>query len=65
VAASRCEVLRLDGDLYESTISALHFLYPLLAIGGAVIVDDFTGWYGCRSAVLDYREARASSASNI
>ena len=47
-------ILRVDGDLYESTIQALHSLYPALAVGGHVIVDDFTDWVG-RRAVRHFR----------
>src|SRR5262249_48778679 len=36
-------VLRLDGDLYESTMEALSHLYDRVSVGGYVIVDD----YGC------------------
>jgi len=50
-------VLRLDGDLYESTIDALSALYPKLSIGGYVIVDDYGAWEPCRRAVDDYRSA--------
>ena len=34
-------VIRLDGDLYESTINVLENLYPNLSPGGYVIVDDY------------------------
>jgi O-methyltransferase len=47
-------VIRLDGDLYESTIQALDALYPELSKGGFVIVDDYN-LAPCRSAVTDYR----------
>jgi len=50
-------ILRLDGDLYQSTLESLHYLYPLLSVGGHVVVDDFTDWDGCRNAVMDYRHA--------
>jgi O-methyltransferase len=50
-------VLRLDGDLYQSTIDALEALYPKLSVGGYVIVDDYGGWEPCRKAVDDYRAA--------
>lgn len=53
----RLAVLRLDGDLYESTIDALDALYPLLSVGGYVIVDDYGAWEPCRRAVDDYRAA--------
>ena len=55
-------VLRLDGDLYESTIVALEALYPKLSIGGYCIVDDYGArlpGFGdrnpAREAVDDYR----------
>jgi O-methyltransferase len=48
-------LLRLDGDLYESTWLALQYLYPKLSPGGFVIVDDFGVSAGCRQAVADYR----------
>jgi hypothetical protein len=50
-------VLRLDGDLYESTMDALRALYPKLSVGGYVIVDDYGGIDACRQAVGDYRRA--------
>ena len=46
--------LRLDGDLYESTIVALDALYPKLSPGGYVIVDDYA-LPMCRQAVDDFR----------
>ena len=54
----RVSVLRLDGDLYESTIVALRSLYPKLSTGGYVIVDDFA-LQGCREAVQDFRSENA------
>lgn len=48
-------VLRLDGDLYESTMDALVHLEPKVSPGGFVIVDDHGGWEPCRQAVSDYR----------
>ncbi|MGH9127857.1 MAG: TylF/MycF family methyltransferase [Acidimicrobiales bacterium] len=50
-------VLRLDGDLYESTMVALESLYPKLSVGGYLIVDDYGAMESCRSAVHDYRSA--------
>jgi O-methyltransferase len=47
-------VLRLDGDMYESTFDALTHLYPKLSPGGYAIIDDYA-IPGCRSAVEDYR----------
>jgi O-methyltransferase len=50
-------VIRLDGDLYESTIDALENLYGGLAVGGWLIVDDYE-IEACRQAVTDFRAAR-------
>jgi len=47
-------VLRLDGDLYESTLIALRSLYPKVSKGGYVIVDDYD-LETCRRAVDDFR----------
>ncbi|WP_045215354.1 TylF/MycF family methyltransferase [Desulfonatronovibrio magnus] len=48
-------VLRLDGDLYESTVNALDNLYPKLTPGGFLIVDDYGAVEACSQAVHDYR----------
>jgi O-methyltransferase len=54
-------ILRLDGDLYESTIQALNALYPRLSIGGFCIIDDYHAIDACRKAVTDYRQQREIS----
>ena len=51
-------VLRLDGDMYESTIDGLTHLYHKVSDGGFVIVDDFGAVRGCQQAVVDFRTAR-------
>lgn len=51
-------LIRLDGDMYESTIVALQSLYPKLSPGGFVIVDDYA-LRGCKAAVDDFRKAQA------
>jgi hypothetical protein len=51
-------VLRLDGDLYESTMDAIVPLYPKLSPGGFVIVDDYN-LAMCRNAIEDYRRQHA------
>jgi O-methyltransferase len=50
-------VIRLDGDMYQSTFEALVNLYPGLSLGGFVIIDDFGALPVCRQAVLDFRQA--------
>ena len=49
-------LMRLDGDLYESTFDALTHLYPKLSPGGFIIIDDMC-LEGCVQAVADYRKA--------
>lgn len=48
-------LLRLDADMYESTIQALTSLYPKLARGGYVIIDDYNALPNCKAAVHDFR----------
>ncbi len=51
----RLAVLRLDGDLYESTLDTLTPLYPKVSLGGYVIADDYVSISESRAAVDDYR----------
>jgi O-methyltransferase len=53
----RLAILRLDGDLYESTFDALSALYDKVSPGGFVIVDDFGVFPCCRQAVEEFRTA--------
>jgi O-methyltransferase len=53
----RLAVLRLDGDMYGSTMEALEALYPRLSPGGYVIVDDYGAIAQCKEAVTDFRAA--------
>jgi O-methyltransferase len=51
-------VLRLDGDLYESTWQAIEALYPKLSPGGFCIIDDYGALIDqCQRAIHDYRDA--------
>jgi O-methyltransferase len=51
---SALAVLRLDGDLYESTYVALRHLYDKVVTGGFIIVDDYNCYASCRQAVTDF-----------
>lgn len=44
----------LDGDWYESTMTCLVRLAPLLSPGGRIVLDDYYAWSGCRRAVDEY-----------
>jgi O-methyltransferase len=56
---TQLSLLRLDGDMYESTIDVLLHLYPKLSIGGYCIIDDWGAVPACRKAVEDYRKVLA------
>ena len=47
-------MIRLDGDMYESTMDGLRALYPGLSAGGYIIIDDYA-LEPCRMAVTAYR----------
>jgi hypothetical protein len=51
-------LMRLDGDLYESTMDAITALYDKLSPGGYVIVDDYNDFAPCRRAITEFRESR-------
>jgi hypothetical protein len=53
-APAQISILRLDTDWYESTLHELRHLYPRLARGGVLIIDDYGSWAGCRKAVDEY-----------
>ena len=55
-APSDCfSVIRLDGDMCESTMDGLVHLYPKLSPGGYCIIDDYSALDRCKEAVHDYR----------
>jgi O-methyltransferase len=56
VADQSWAVIRVDGDMYESTMDVLRNLYPRLSPGGYLIVDDYA-IEPCRKAVDDFRQA--------
>ena len=51
----RLAIIRLDGDMYSSTMDVLENLYPKLSPGGYAIVDDYHAVPACKQAVQDYR----------
>jgi len=56
---ARFALIRLDGDMYESTMDALVNLYDRLSVGGFVLIDDYGALAGCRRAVHDFLDAQA------
>ena len=57
LAGRQWSIVRLDGDTYEATRLALACLYPGLAVGGHLILDDYGSFEGCRRAVDEFRLA--------
>jgi O-methyltransferase len=49
-------LLRLDGDLYESTMDALNPLYGKVSQGGFIIVDDYFSCPPCMLAINEFRQ---------
>jgi O-methyltransferase len=61
----RLSVLRLDGDLYESTMDALNPLYAKVSPGGFIIVDDYFSCPPCQKAVDTFRNMHGITDSYI
>ncbi|MDR5172939.1 sulfotransferase family 2 domain-containing protein [Methylobacillus flagellatus] len=53
-AIDQLALIRLDGDMYESTMDALTTLYPKLSQNGYIIIDDYHVVPACKAAVTDY-----------
>jgi O-methyltransferase len=50
-------ILRVDADLYESTMDALRNLYSALSVGGYAIFDDYQNLPDCRRAIDEFRRS--------
>lgn len=61
----RIALLRLDGDLYESTMDTLAALYDRVVPGGVVIVDDYGALKACRDAVADFFAGRGEALPEL
>jgi O-methyltransferase len=55
VAHEQWALVRLDGDMYESTMEGLDSLYQGLSPGGFIVIDDYGAVDGCRQAVDEFR----------
>jgi asparagine synthase (glutamine-hydrolysing) len=47
----------IDGDWYDSVAVCLRQIWPVLSVGGVIVVDDYDDWSGCRHAVDDFLRA--------
>ena len=54
-------VLRLDGDMYGSTMVVLQELYDKVSPRGWIIIDDYEVVPACKAAVSDFFETRSLS----
>ena len=50
-------VLRMDGDMFESTMDILYNLYDLVRVGGCIIIDEFS--------IAEAREASPRSSRTM
>lgn len=50
-------LLHCDADFYESTWLALNTFYHRIPKGGYVVMDDFGGWEGARTAFYEFCES--------
>jgi len=48
-------ILRIDADLYDSTLDVLNVLYGKLSVGGYVVIDDYQNLRECQRAVDEFR----------
>jgi len=53
-AAEQYAIVRLDTDWYASAVVELEVLWPRIAPGGLLIIDDYGHWLGVRKAVDEY-----------
>jgi O-methyltransferase len=65
VVSKQIAVLRLDGDMYESTMTPLRALYDRVPSGGWVIVDDYNVVPECKAAIHDFFKERNLSTKLI
>lgn len=55
-APERVALLRLDTDWYQSTYHEMNHLFPRLAPGGVLVLDDYGSFEGARKAVDQFVE---------
>jgi O-methyltransferase len=65
VRPEKISLCRLDTDWYASTRLEFELLYPCVARGGIVIVDDYADWSGCRAAVDEYMSGVEKSSFSM
>ena len=54
----RLAVIRLDGDMYESTMDILYNVYEMLSVSGYAIIDDY-GIDECKKAIAEFMKVNS------
>jgi hypothetical protein len=54
VIPKKISLLRLDTDFYKSTLHELNHLFPILVLGGILVIDDYGYFLGSRKATDEY-----------
>jgi hypothetical protein len=62
LANNRFALIRLDGDMYGSTMSALVNLYDRVSPAGFIVIDDYGALRNCARAVHDFLDQRSLRA---
>ena len=52
--STRFAFVHLDADLYAPTKAGLEFFYPRLSTHGALVMHDYNGWLGARTAIDEF-----------
>lgn len=47
-------LLHCDADWYDSVLLVLETFYPMIPVGGVIVLDDFGYWEGCREAFYEF-----------
>lgn len=64
-APDQAALVRLDTDYYRSTRHELEHLFPRIAAGGVLLVDDYGHWLGCRQAVDEFVADLAAGGTHL
>ena len=51
---TKISLLHLDVDIYEPSVTVLNYLYPLINLGGIMLLDDYGSFPGETDAVDEY-----------
>lgn len=50
----RIAFAHIDCDWYDSVMTCLERITPILSVGGVLVIDDYYTWSGCKKAIDDY-----------